>query len=159
MSNERFEIDGVQVSFTPIEDPKDIGSFEGWVPDTKSGVDGLYGTAAALASHMIEAGRFIVAAQCILADGRDAAWMEWLEVDPARRKAGLASRILKGTLAAMRRKKIGQIWLAASPERSEQREALLQLYRRHGFDLVPEACRDRRRDGTTKDIMAASLEE
>jgi len=159
MSEERFEIDGVHIVFDTLRDEQPLGGFEAWVPDTKSGLDGLYGSASTLAGHMIEAGRFTVAAQCILKDGRTAAWIEWLEVDPARRKAGLASRILKGTLAAMRRKKIGQIWLAASPERSEDREALLQLYRRHGFDLVPEPCRDRRHDGTMKDIMAASLEE
>lgn len=156
MSAERFDIDGVQIIFDTFEN---FGSFEGWVPDTKSGIDGLHGTAAAMYEHMMETGRFTVAAQCILRDGRNVAWIESLEVDPARRKAGLGSRILKATLQAMRKKRIGQIWLAAAPERSEDRESLLRLYRRHGFDLVPEGCRDRRRDGSTKDIMAASLEE
>lgn len=159
VNENRIEINGVQVAFASFRGVKDLGSFEAWIPDTKSGLDGLYGSASTLADHMLEAGRFIVASQCILQDGRDVAWLESLEVDPATRKAGLGTRILKATLTALRGKGIGQIWLAAAPERSEDRESLLRLYRRHGFDLVPEACRDRRPDGTLKDIMAASFEE
>ena len=158
MNKEKFVFGDVQVVFHLFDESDELGDFEAWIPGMNSGLDGIYGTAESLSDHMVEMGRFTMASRCIREDGRDVAWIESLKVDPARRKAGLGSRILKSTLIALQARGIGQIWLSAAPDEPADRDALLRLYRRHGFDLVPEACRDRIGGGEPIDIMAASFQ-
>jgi GNAT superfamily N-acetyltransferase len=160
-SKQHFLVDGVQIAFSPPTKTSPVGGFGAWIPGIDADFDGILGSAEAIANEMVEAGRFMVAAACIRSDGRDAAWLESLKVAPELRGKGVGSRILKAVLSVLRDQGIGQLWLAASPEDDEHREALLRLYRRHGFDLVPDACRDRwYKPGygeVMKDIMAASL--
>lgn len=119
-------------------------------------IEGIFGTAEEVAfwvENVLESGS-PDAATCIRGDGRDAAWIEYIYVDPSSRRQGVGHEMVRLAMEALKKVDIGQVWLLAEPESGTKsdREKLIRFYGGHGFGLAPEECRG------GEDIMAAFLD-
>ena len=147
----KHTVDGFVLEISPS---KHIGEF-GIIQVTGEGhtfLDGIWGNPKIVAdwiktSPEVESPE---AASCIAQNGRKAAWIDYIHVDPPLRGRGIGSKMLMLAMKYLKELHVGQVWLMAEPESGKDHERLIGFYQRHGFGLAPAECRDE-----TRLIMAA----
>jgi len=142
----KHTVDGLVLEISPRKNLGELGIIQ-VTGEGHAYLDGVWGNPKIIADWVENAPEVESpeAASCISQNGRKAAWIDYIYVDPTSRGRGIGSKMLMLAMKYLKQLDVGQVWLLAEPESGKDRERLIGFYQRHGFGLAPAECRDERR--------------